>query len=403
MTVRPTASVVVCAYTEERWSDLCDALASVRAQEPAPDEVILVVDHNEALLRRATRELAGVTVTPNRHGQGLSGARNTGVEHASSDVVAFLDDDATARPGWLAALVAPFADDAVTAAGGAVVPAWAGEAPAWLPPAFWWVVGCSYDGLPTTEAPIRNPIGASMAFRRDRLNAVGGFREGLGRVGRNTLGCEETEVCIRASQRWPECRHVYVPASVADHRVPARRCTWSYFTSRCYSEGLSKAAVASLVGSGAGLSAERTHALQVLPRAVATAGRRAVSARRVAPLAAAAAVGVGAAAVVAGMGVGSLRRRRASRPEERRAHIPSCVLDYQTGRPFPSVPALDPDGRPYRRAVVLVRSGTRPVGMVSVDLGDGDDPETLERRVLAEAGDAMARVARGGRPDLAAR
>lgn len=43
-------SVVICAYTEKRWDDVLAAVASVRAQSLAAHEVILVVDHNPALL-----------------------------------------------------------------------------------------------------------------------------------------------------------------------------------------------------------------------------------------------------------------------------------------------------------------------------------------------------------------
>ncbi len=52
------ASVVICAYTLERWADLVAALESVKAQEPPPGELILVVDHNAALLARARSELS---------------------------------------------------------------------------------------------------------------------------------------------------------------------------------------------------------------------------------------------------------------------------------------------------------------------------------------------------------
>ncbi len=77
-----TASVVLCTYTDRRWHVLVEALASVLAQRPAPHEVLLVIDHDEELLWRARRELPSVRVVPNRREPGLSGARNTGVEHA---------------------------------------------------------------------------------------------------------------------------------------------------------------------------------------------------------------------------------------------------------------------------------------------------------------------------------
>ena len=63
-----------------------------------------------------------VRVLPNAHRQGLSGARNTAVAAASGDVVVFLDDDAAARPGWLGALLAPYADPDVVAVGGVAHP-----------------------------------------------------------------------------------------------------------------------------------------------------------------------------------------------------------------------------------------------------------------------------------------
>ena len=40
----------------------------------------------------------------NTHEQGLSGGKNTGAATATGDIVAFLDDDAVAEPGWLEAL-----------------------------------------------------------------------------------------------------------------------------------------------------------------------------------------------------------------------------------------------------------------------------------------------------------
>ena len=55
------------------------------------------------------------------------------------------------------------------------------------------------------------------------------------------------ELSIRASQRWPDRRHLYAPGAVVDHRVPLARTSWSYFVRRCYSEGLSKARVSALV------------------------------------------------------------------------------------------------------------------------------------------------------------
>lgn len=264
-----TISVVICAYTEERWEDLKAAVNSVKNQRLAPSEIILVIDHNPALLSRAQAGFSHITVIENREKPGLSGARNTALAVARSEIIAFLDDDAIAAPDWLACLVAGFADPQVMGVGGAIDPLWLESSPAWFPPEFGWVIGCTYRGMPGQAAPVRNLIGCNMAFRREIFEVVGGFRSEIGRVGNRPLGCEETELCIRAHQQWPTKKFLYQPQAHVSHRVSLKRATWKYFQARCYSEGLSKAQVARLVGTKDGLAAERTYLLRTLPQGVA--------------------------------------------------------------------------------------------------------------------------------------
>jgi glucosyl-dolichyl phosphate glucuronosyltransferase len=279
-----TASVVVCVYTEKRWDDIVAAVASVAAQDVAAAETLVIVDHNPALLSRAQRELGsrGVRVLPNAHKQGLSGARNTAIAEAIGDVVVFLDDDAAARPGWLAALLAPYSDPTVKAVGGVAHPRWPVNRPRVLPGAapydpnatgeLDWIVGCTYTGQPVRQAEVRNLMGCNMSFRREVFERVGGFAEDIGRIGKNPLGCEETELCIRARQHYrragEKIRILFEPAAVVDHRVSADRVEWAYLRRRSWAEGLSKAAVSKLVGSDDALSTERSYVARVLPIAV---------------------------------------------------------------------------------------------------------------------------------------
>ncbi|GII78442.1 glycosyl transferase family 2 [Sphaerisporangium rufum] len=274
-------SVVICVYTEDRWDDIRAAVHSVRGQRRPPHEIILVVDHNPELHLRLKREYADAIVVENAHERGLSGGKNTGVAAATGDVVAFLDDDAVAEPGWLAAfadaLSAPVPQQngtpAVVGVGGLTRPLWdTGARPRWFPEEFDWTVGCTYRGMSAGRGPIRNVMGGNAAFRREVVGAVGGFHSGIGRSvqGRRSrpLGCEETEFCIRLAQRRPGSIMMFEPAAVIGHRVPAARATFRYFRSRCYAEGLSKALVARSVGAGDGLSSERAHALRALPKGV---------------------------------------------------------------------------------------------------------------------------------------
>ncbi|TQK50809.1 glycosyl transferase family 2 [Streptomyces sp. SLBN-118] len=267
MNAAPTLSVVVCAYTVDRWDDLRAAIGSVHAQARPADEIVLVIDHCQELYELASTSLSGVRVIPNHQSKGLSGARNTGVAAARCEVVAFLDDDAAADPDWTDRMLARYDDPHVVGVGGLVRPWWGTDRPAWFPPEFDWVVGCSYRGLPEQPTPVRNFIGANMSFRRAEVVAAGGFRTDLGRVGTRPLGCEETELCLRIAARRPDAVLLYEPAAAVRHHVPGTRTTWAYFRSRCYAEGLSKALVARHSGSKAALASERTYLRSTIPQA----------------------------------------------------------------------------------------------------------------------------------------
>ena len=265
------ASVIVCAYTEERWPQIEMALDSIARQTVAPREVIVVVDHNSGLRERLEAEYPKLEVTFNKFERGLSGARNTGIQHSAGDIVVFLDDDARAEPRWLETLLAAYDDESVLGVGGLVLADWSSRAqPSWLPEEFLWVVGCSYRGLPETKAEVRNPVGANMSFRRSAFDRAGLFDSS---VGRNVLdsrpaGCEETEFSIRLIQMWPNGRIIYEPRAVVHHHVDPSRGTWRYFLDRCYAEGRSKARVARLSRRSAALSSERTYVLQTIRRAI---------------------------------------------------------------------------------------------------------------------------------------
>jgi glycosyltransferase involved in cell wall biosynthesis len=293
-------SVIICAYASERWQDLVEAVESLHRQVAAPREIIVVIDHNPGLLERARNELAGVTVVANSEPRGLSGARNSGIAQARGAFIAFLDDDAIAEPDWLFQLYRLCANPKILGVGGSVAPRWVGEQPAWFPAEFYWVLGCSYQGLPRSLAPVRNPYGGCNCMRRDIFAEAGGFRNGLGRIGARPLGGEETELSIRAKQRWPDHIFLYEPHAKIHHRVPPARTTFRYFLSRCYSEGLSKRAISQVVGADRGLAAERSYVLHALPLGILRGLRDALWHRDFSGLLRACAIVIGLLATMAG-------------------------------------------------------------------------------------------------------
>jgi GT2 family glycosyltransferase len=258
-------SVILCAYTMARWDDLCAAIDSLRQQTYQPDEIVLVIDHNDLLFERARRQGWGdVVLVANRNDQGLSGARNTGIATASHGLLAFIDDDAIAAPDWLAQIVPHAAAPDVLGCTGTIAPLWVGERPKWFPDEFLWTVGCSYRGQPATLAQVRNVLGASMLIKRTMFERAGGFSSRLGRSGGTLVSCEETELCIRGSAAFPAGYFLFVPASRILHRVPGDRLSWSYFRNRCFAEGRSKAFLARLVRQRRALDTERHYVQRTL-------------------------------------------------------------------------------------------------------------------------------------------
>jgi glycosyltransferase involved in cell wall biosynthesis len=276
----PSVSVVVSTYDEQRWDHLVACVESLQGQTAPTAELIVVVDHNPSLLRRADEQFPSLLVIDNDRPRGLAGARNAGIAANSADVVAFIDDDARAEPDWLEQLLTCFDAAETVGAGGALIPDWEDGRPTWVPPEFYWVFGCSYTGLPEEPAPVRNPIGANMAARAAVLREVGGFREGgeadsprelrsRGMVRAAGNVPDDTDLAIRVKQRIADAVWLYQPAARVLHSVPAARTSLGYFLRRSFEEGVGKASLARLVGADASLASERSYVSRVLPRAIA--------------------------------------------------------------------------------------------------------------------------------------
>jgi glycosyltransferase involved in cell wall biosynthesis len=264
----PLVSVIVCAYSEERLAQLRQTIASLERQTYPAKEILVIIDHNPAL-KEALGDLANrhIHIASNTGQRGLADARNSGIDLAKGEIVAFIDDDADADDRWLERLVESYEDPAVIGNGGRIEPVWeGGPPPAWLPPEFLWVIGCTYRGMPD-HGPVRNVIGCNMAFRSSVFQEVGKFNAGIGRLRNQPLGGEETEICIRALNRWPDKKIVYTPSAIVHHHVSRSRQTIDYFARRCFFEGVSKVIIRRLWGE-AGTSSETAYLTRALPQAV---------------------------------------------------------------------------------------------------------------------------------------
>jgi cellulose synthase/poly-beta-1,6-N-acetylglucosamine synthase-like glycosyltransferase len=307
-----TVSVIIAAHTFERCDDLTLAVESAIGQQSPPYEVVVAVDNNPDLYEWVCKKLPDVVAVDHRGARGAGSTRNSGARAAYGSILAFLDDDAIARPGWLRNLSAPLARPDVVGVGGQAEPVWRGPVPKWLPAEFLWVVGASYLGMPKAAAPIRNVWSQNMAVRRADFWKVGGFREGFGKVGLESTACDDTDLCIRMSAAtggiwW------YEPSALIGHVVPVRRGTPRFFVQRCYTEGKGKADMAVLLGPSQRLQDERRHATKTLPQGLRHELWQAVTRREFAAMQRASAIAVGLGAASAGYAFRRARRVSVSR------------------------------------------------------------------------------------------
>lgn len=207
----PRVSVVVCAYNAQATIRQC--LEGLRQIE-YPDFEVVVVDDGST---DATAAIAGeyavqLISTPNR---GLSNARNTGMEVATGEIVAYLDSDAFPDRHWLKYLVSAFANSNHAGIGG----------PNLAPPGLGTLADCfdNAPGGPThvllSDSEAEHIPGCNMAFRKEHLAAIGGFDATLRVAG------DDVDVCWRIQARgWTLG---FSPAAVVwHHRRTTLRSYW---------------------------------------------------------------------------------------------------------------------------------------------------------------------------------
>jgi len=234
----PRITAAICTYN--RYDTLGSAIESLTRQSlAAHDFEIIVVDNSpdhdqSAEIAKDYRAVANlrwlIEKTP-----GLSNARNVATREATAPLIAFMDDDAVASPGWLQTLIAAF--DAFGApcqiVGGRVDPIWGAPQPAWLPDSLLGNVSVvDWGGKDRFAAKGEWVAGTNIAFRVEALKAVGGFAVNLGRTrgGQALLSNDETDVIERMTAKGAKL--VYSPSAAVSHLVPAERLTQAWFRRR---------------------------------------------------------------------------------------------------------------------------------------------------------------------------
>ena len=207
----PRISVVVCTHNGSRTIRQC--CQGLRKLDYPRFEVMVVDDGSTDRTASIVQESGFRLIRTANHG--LSHARNVGLEAATGEIVAYLDDDAYPDPHWLTHLASTFLRTPHVGVGGPNIPpgddGWIAECVANSPggPVHVLLSDCEAEHIP----------GCNMAFRKNALRAIGGFDPQFRVAG------DDVDVCWRLQhQGWT--LGVNPAALVLHHRRNSVRAYW---------------------------------------------------------------------------------------------------------------------------------------------------------------------------------
>ncbi len=228
MLQEPDVSVVICTYN--RGALLRNSLEHLAAQQPGDSrfEVWIINNNSSDNTQQVIDEF--IAGRENWHTffearQGLSFARNSGVEHSRAPIIAFTDDDVAARSDWIAEIVRTMQEHPeVDYIGGKVLPRWHAPPPRWLTPVNWTPLAVTDHGEKPFYVSIKRPwclVGANLIVRKSALQWAGGFNPDFQRVKDGIGSTEDHEFQFRL---WRDGRlGLYVPNVVVEAEVQEDR------------------------------------------------------------------------------------------------------------------------------------------------------------------------------------
>jgi GT2 family glycosyltransferase len=183
----PKVSVVVCSCNGAQT--VAQTLAALEDMEYPDYETIVIDDGStDQTSAIASKHNVRLICTENR---GLSVARNLGLKAATGEIIAYIDDDAYPDPHWLTYLVAAFLHTEHAGVGG----------PNIAVPGDGAIADCvaNAPGGPNhvllSDDVAEHIPGCNMAFRREKLLAIGGFDP------RFRVAGDDVDICWRLQER----------------------------------------------------------------------------------------------------------------------------------------------------------------------------------------------------------
>lgn len=164
--------------------------------------------------------------------QGLSYARNKGIEVAKGEIIAFIDDDAIAEPDYAEQIVqAVDSYPEMDAFGGKVLPIYPDkQQPAWMSKYIQGVVSkVDYGEKIEAFDKKKYPVGCNMIFRKEIFDELGGFNV--------DLKYRSDDKFIFLKLREHHKKILYAPGIVVHHNIDASRLTKAFIIKLCIQIG----------------------------------------------------------------------------------------------------------------------------------------------------------------------
>lgn len=229
-------SVIICTYNRDKY--IYNVLKSIAEGTLSPDKYeILAIDNNssDSTKSEILRFIEDFPAVETRYvfesEQGLSCARNRGIDESSGDVLVYVDDDAEVNENYLKSYYDFFCENPESmAAGGPIIPEYEGyEEPGWMTYHLKRLLTAYlYFGDVKKEFPGKNyPGGGNAAYRREIFEKVGKYNTSLGRTGSSLAGGEEKDLFRKMDSIG--VKYYYLPDSILYHIIPERKMSDEYF------------------------------------------------------------------------------------------------------------------------------------------------------------------------------
>lgn len=236
-------SLIIATYN--RSQKLLRTLESLACQDCTGEWECIVVNNNstddtDLVFRKFASEHSSLNIRMILcREQGLSNARNCGIDNADGDILVFIDDDETVVPCFISAYLDFFQNQTALAAGGPVEVRYEGKRPSWMSFVTERLIANTINLKNATQFPKnRVPAGGNMAFQKDVFSIYGKFDPNLGRNGKKLIGGEENDLFDRIRSLGEYFK--YVEKAKIYHYISEDKLTSEYFDKLCFSVGQSK-------------------------------------------------------------------------------------------------------------------------------------------------------------------